>query len=783
MREAAGQRAFVAGALLVFAALAVHSMRVKNPTFDETAHLAAGISYVQAGDFRMNPEHPALPKALAGAAASLTGVRMDETSEAWQAGEQWDFGRELLYGGDPDWRRIVFAGRLPMVAIGLLLGLVIWVWGRAMAGPWAAGVALVLYALSPNFLAHTRLVTTDVPLTLSVVGAAACLWAAWRTDRLAWTLGAAGFVALSMATKFSAFSYAPVWAVLAVLPSGVRSFRRGLVHAAVLAGAGFLLTELVLFVVYGFATDWTTIRSIGMVERGVVPSEMGLVRRIPYEIMASIPWPSADFAEGMRTIITYTEAGHPVYALGRRADAGWWWTPFLAWGTKTPVPFLVLTVTAIVTVVRSPGHRRGDLAFLLLPPVLVLGSNVAAKLGLGVRHVLPMFPFLMLFAAWPLRGGFRPGPRAGAALIVLLLWQAAGTLRAHPHYLPYFNEIAGGAKGGYRLLGDSNLDWGQDLSAAAAELKRRGADGAILCYFGTANPFVEDLEWQILPPAQRGKSRDPWTVLPAEGPQWLAMSATNRQGVYYRVPGGGDPYPWLEGVEPEAVVGGSIFLYEIGRDADVQLGLVDAYRRHGLLEEAENALERVVAKRRFDVESRRLLASVWLAKGDSLAVDELIAKAPNPEPEEILLLTAIREARGDREGALRMFELGLKGFKRDPEFRNEYAWYLQENDIDLDRALEVVNEALAIAPEDLYFLDTRAMVRLKRGETWDALADVDAALARPDGDLPAIRWHRVQILDALGRGPEAHAEAKRLLERDDLDDELRGRVEIWRHER
>src|SRR2546426_11865603 len=39
------------------------------------------------------------------------------------------------------------------------------------------------------------------------------------------------------------------------------------------------------------------------------------------------------------------------------------------------------------------------------------------------------------------------------------------TLAARPYFIPFFNVLAGGAKGGVNLLSDSNLDWGQGLPA------------------------------------------------------------------------------------------------------------------------------------------------------------------------------------------------------------------------------------------------------------------------------------------------------------------------------
>ena len=78
----------------------------------------------------------------------------------------------------------------------------------------------------------------------------------------------------------------------------------------------------------------------------------------------------------------------------------------------------------------------------------------------------------------------------------------------------------------------------------------------------------------MLPPTQRPKSKDPWIVMAPEGEQWLVLSTTNRQGVYYRAPDGGVPYPFLEGVPPVATIGrGSIAIWEVSKNAEVQRGL------------------------------------------------------------------------------------------------------------------------------------------------------------------------------------------------------------------
>jgi hypothetical protein len=118
---------------------------------------------------------------VAGWFASRTGVKGNYESIAWKRSEQWDFARETIYQGGVDWRRVLTWGRIPMIGIGVALGLILWMWSRALLGNEGALFALALFAFCPNILAHTPLVTTDVPLTFAITGAAACLWQAYRS--------------------------------------------------------------------------------------------------------------------------------------------------------------------------------------------------------------------------------------------------------------------------------------------------------------------------------------------------------------------------------------------------------------------------------------------------------------------------------------------------------------------------------------------------------------------------------------------------------------------------
>ena len=119
-------------------------------------------------------------------------------------------------------------------------------------------------------------------------------------------------------------------------------------------------------------------------------------------------------------------------------------------------------------------------------------AAVLSPLQIGVRHVLPTFPFTyVLVGAGIVAIGARLSSRRavwglGAAIGLLLAWQAATVLRVHPSYIAYFNEIAGGPDGGAEWASDSNLDWGQDLKRLVKFMDARGIEKIYLNYFGSA---------------------------------------------------------------------------------------------------------------------------------------------------------------------------------------------------------------------------------------------------------------------------------------------------------
>ena len=165
-RSAPGRVWVAAGALvLVFFLQVLLVSRLKSPSWDEPGHLAAGVAYLQNGNFLVNPQHPPLLKELSGLSLMLSGARLPEgppTRELLKGNPdyQWMVGSKILVTGD--FERNLLRARLPLMLVATMLAALIFIWGRQLIGAAGALGGLFLFALNPTVIAHAGFVTMDV---------------------------------------------------------------------------------------------------------------------------------------------------------------------------------------------------------------------------------------------------------------------------------------------------------------------------------------------------------------------------------------------------------------------------------------------------------------------------------------------------------------------------------------------------------------------------------------------------------------------------------------------
>jgi len=558
--------------LVFFVALSLTATLQKSPTADENFHLVSGYSYLKWGDYRINPEHP--PFAKLWAALPLLALDINHTQLTKEARDQvqvngkygWLLANQWLFSSN-DAERLFLLAKIQMVLLGGLLGLVIFFWTRELHGLHAAFAALVLYVLDPNILAHSALVHTDIPFSLALFTGTYFLWRTLREMTWLNCLMTVGGFALSAVTKFSFVAMLPIWICLALdrivssVPIRSRITSNTTIskssHKAAWVALIFLsatvFAYVVIWFVYGFHYD----------------AVIGQGRPLVSAVTASpwlVPWTRLNseyhlFPEAWLSGLVYALStfGRTAYLLGEISGEGFWLYFPIAFAVKTPVPTLLLLLVSLF-LFRNGQNRTADHRFILLPIVMFFAFAVYSRMNIGLRHILPIYPFLFVWLGhhFALLWASRSVATRCAGLL-LGLWLVWSTLGAFPDYLAFFNQMVA-SRGRYQVLVDSNLDWGQDLKGLKQWMDVNKVPTIQLAYFGTADPAYYSIDavhkpgtWSIVLTKPRMRSDD------RDAP-YIAISATHLVGLYF---GPSNPYQKYLSQEPIAVIGGSIYVYKV----------------------------------------------------------------------------------------------------------------------------------------------------------------------------------------------------------------------------
>jgi 4-amino-4-deoxy-L-arabinose transferase-like glycosyltransferase len=414
-------------------------------TYDEAFHLQWSERFLDDGvservsQERFNSKTPiTLPNVLARKLARAAGVT--------------DAGALRLFARAPS-----------AIWLALLFG-VVYAIGREL-GPVMGALAVAGAALDPNLIAHASLATSDVPFACATLATILCAYRFWTrpTPARAALLGAA--LGVAFLAKITAFVLLPGLALLPLIGrrEGEAPPRRRL--AALLAGAvlcawaalcgGYLLREI------GRPLGSLALRSGPFLHGAALFPGL----RVP------VPAPFLTMFDA--TLAT----DHPewnVVALGRPYPDGVWWYFAVLWALKTPLLLLAAQAWGLVLAARAPrlrGHPLGRLLAANLAFFLVYFS-LFFRVQVGYRYVLMALPLAYLIAAagWATRPWRRPWPVLAGLVVVGALAENVAYL-GNP--LSFTNAAVQPKRLAYRLLADSNIDWGQNRERLSAWLEAR----------------------------------------------------------------------------------------------------------------------------------------------------------------------------------------------------------------------------------------------------------------------------------------------------------------------
>lgn len=501
-------------------------IQVSAPTYDEPVHLASGYTDLKSPMYHLNSmDHP--PFAEMWAALPLLAFSPSTFFQHpdFAAARVYNFADHFLYKNRVPPDKLLDAARLWCLATWstlAALGILSWSWRLAgTPGLWAAAV---LFAFCPPLISNFSLVTTDSASAVFFF----LTFLALSRERWLWAGLAMG---LAMASKFNMIVLPPLAFVMLMVSRNI----------ALKAGkkAPWRPQDLLL-------ASSAALAVLGAVYR-----------------FESLPL----YWKGLAATFTRLDQGRPSFLLGAHPTNGSLLYFPLAAAVKTPIPLLLAAGLFKLRWLRRPSM---DAFWLLGPPAAYFIAACFAKTQIGLRHILPVYPFMIVMAAcaaawvWERPGWGRAACLAGA------LWTAASAARAHPHYLAYFNEAVGGPAQGYRYLVDSNLDWGQDLKLLGRRLHELGDPPVILCYFGVADPSYYGIHYIPLGYYTNVDRREGVVDPMRLDRVLLAVSATNLQATYYADK---TSFDWLKTRRPVYTAGCSMFLYDLTDDREARLRL------------------------------------------------------------------------------------------------------------------------------------------------------------------------------------------------------------------
>lgn len=453
---------------------------------------------------------------------------------------------------------------------GAALVLALFALGRRLAG-WRVGlVAACLAAFDPSLIAHSRYLTTDVPVTLGIVLTLAQLVRAVEAPSRRATALLLLAATATMLVKFSGLILLLVLPLTAWLLGRRRKLPWSARRLTLLLLASLLVAVPVLY--RGSVRrpnadprvpEILTLRNRLALDRAALAVQPPIVRwavrttepgtrfRSALDATLAQPTPGYWFVRGVSAVVSHTLWGQRSYLLGRTSEHGWRWYFPVVFLVKTPLPTFALLLLALATLGRLALGRRPFPRLVVVvgvPLVIYVVGTFASRLNLGLRHLLPIYPLLFLLIGWavvqrPLLGRWCHRLVVSAALMLLPI----GTLAVHPFEIASFSQLVGGLPSGHRYLLDSNLDWGQDLLRLQRELRRRSSDRVALAYFGTADPETYGVHWVPLPEQSSPNL-----------PRYAAVSLTLLIGEWPR-------YAWVTAHPFVGRAGASIALFDLTR--------------------------------------------------------------------------------------------------------------------------------------------------------------------------------------------------------------------------
>ena len=512
------------GFLLLYGSLVLPRIFMESPTNDEPVEITNGCFYWQ-GDVVSHNHHPPLPKLLQTLPLKFLSLNNqvgpltpDYLARAYQFFFILNHDRFEL---------MTRLARCVTLLMGMGIGCLLFFLTRPGPRP-VTLAAMVLWVFEPNLQAFSGLAMADVPVTFFFLAAVLAFQRHLENPGLKSAVYAGALAGMAVTCKFSALVLIPAFFILEWLkPRKEKKLLLILSRNAIDWAGGAAAFLAWIFILY-------------------LPGTLLLTGH-------QTPW--SYFLKGLVNMMDYSNAHHPSFFMGKAGRQDHWLYYPAAFFLKSGVPFLILVFLGIFWGIQ----KKMELSAWIWLPALLGFADILPVQNLGVRYLLPIYPFLILTAAFAAgiiwKEKFEAGKNLGKILVLgLVLWQTVSVLTNYPGMISYFNDFIPVDRK-IHFLGDSNLDLSQDLGRLAETARHKGWKKVKLAQYGVMDPSLYGMEWE------------PWTENDLKGPQpgWVyAVNASFLQlaPVFYP-----DLIPiassWIASLPPTGRIGESWFYFEI----------------------------------------------------------------------------------------------------------------------------------------------------------------------------------------------------------------------------
>ena len=459
--------------LFAHVGLLVHGIFYHFPNVDEIAHLPAGVSHWAFVRFDLYKVSPPLVQVVSGLPRYLLGETYDWTLYSVDPGVRPEFviGRDRLQQAGLGIHREFILPRLFCVPFSILGAVVLTIWCNRLFGRLSAHVVCAFWCFCPNILAHAQTIIPDVGSVTMGLIAAYGYWTYWKTPTIGNAAWAGFLFGLALLTKLTwltgVVSFPLAMGLCLALDRqqlAARPWRMRLVDL-------FISHSVALFILndgYFFEGTLTPLGEFRFCSESLGGPGTTLRKpgnRFTETWMAVIPVPvPRNYLQGIDFLRYEVETRYWSFLFGEWRKGSWWYYYLITTLVKTPIPTLLAVGLGAAAFWRHWSTQAKCALILLGLPAFVAFASISLQGGFNHHHryVLQIYPPLYLLAAGCAQTSLRRSWWSRLCVTLCCL-SAMASLSVWPHYLGFFNQSVGGPREGWKVLGFSNIDWGQDL--------------------------------------------------------------------------------------------------------------------------------------------------------------------------------------------------------------------------------------------------------------------------------------------------------------------------------